>query len=124
MVRNYTDLEIYQRSLKLVKEIYLLTKNFPKDETYGMRDQVRRAAASIGANIAEAFGRYHYKDKLVFLYNSRGSLYETQHFLELATSVGYIKEVDKLGLLGDCRELAVKLNNFIKVIGQTKSDYE
>lgn len=78
MVKDYTDLEIYQKSINLAREVYLLTRDFPKDEIYGMRDQVRRAVASIGANIAEAFGRYHYKDKLVFLYNARGSLYETQ----------------------------------------------
>ncbi len=119
MVKDYTDLQIYQLSLNLAREAYLLTKNFSRDETYGMRDQIRRAVASIGANIAEGFGRYHYKDKLIFLYNARGSLYETQHFLELATVVGYIKTEDKLRLLKDCRDLSIKLNNFIKAIGKS-----
>lgn len=118
MVKDYTDLQVYQLSLLLAREVYLLTKNFPRDEMYGMRDQIRRAVASIGANIAEAFGRYHYKDKLVFLYNARGSLYETQHFLELAFVVGYIREDDKLRLLKECRNLSIKLNNFINVIGK------
>lgn len=124
MVKDYTDLEIYQKSITLAREVYLLTRDFPKDETYGMRDQVRRAVASVGANIAEAFGRYHYKDKLVFLYNARGSLYETQHFLELANSVEYIKEADKVRLFRDCKDLGIKLNNFIGSVGRTRSNYE
>jgi len=115
--RNYRELVIYQESLDLAREVYLLTKSFPKDETYGMRDQVRRAVASIGANIAEGFGRFHYKDKLLFFYNSRGSLFETMHFLELASQVGYINKLEKDGLLLRLEKLSVRLNNFIKAIG-------
>lgn len=118
IVKSYQDLEIYQRSLELARKVYLLTKNFPKDETYGMRDQIRRAVASIGANIAEGFGRYHFKDKLVFFYNARGSLYETKHFIELSCSVGYIKETDKTMLFEELDVLSVKLNNFISSIGK------
>ncbi len=95
-----------------------MTKDFPKDETYGMRDQIRRAAASIGANIAEGFGRYHFRDKLVFFYNARGSLYETKHFIELSCAVGYIKEADKIKLFEELDILSVKLNNFIHAIGK------
>jgi four helix bundle protein len=91
MVRSYEDLEIYQISVELSVEIYRLVKKFPKEETYGISDQLRRAVTSIGANIAEGFGRYHYKDKLVFFYNTRGSVYEVRHFLEIAYRIGYIK---------------------------------
>lgn len=118
IVKSYQDLEIYRRSLEVAKEVYLLTKDFPKDETYGMRDQIRRAAASIGANIAEGFGRYHFRDKLVFFYNARGSLYETKHFIELSCAVGYIKEADKIKLFEELDILSVKLNNFIHAIGK------
>ncbi len=120
IVRSYRDLEIYKEALTLAKDVYSATKNFPKDETFGMRDQVRRAVASIGANIAEGFGRFHYKDKLVFFYNSRGSLYETMHFVELACEVGYISQVQKDNLLSRLEKLAVRLNNFIRTIGIDK----
>lgn len=110
-------MQIYKQSLELAKRVYSLTKIFPKDETFGMRDQIRRAVASIGANIAEGFGRYHYKDKLLFFYNARGSLYETQHFLELASVVGYINDNDKQDLLNLSKDLSVRLSNFINSIG-------
>ena len=118
IAKSYQDLEIYQRSLEVARKIYFLTKDFPRDEIYGMRDQIRRAAASIGANIAEGFGRFHFKDKLVFFYNSRGSLYETRHFIELSCAVGYIKEADKKSLFSELDVLSVKLNNFINVVGK------
>lgn len=117
IAKSYRDLEIYKESLDLAKEIYILTKTFPRDETYGMRDQIRRAVASIGANIAEGFGRYHFKDKLLFFYNARGSLYETMHFVELSTKVGYISSLDNDKLNLRLEKLSVRLNNFINSIG-------
>ncbi|KKU57161.1 MAG: S23 ribosomal protein [Candidatus Amesbacteria bacterium GW2011_GWA2_47_11b] len=67
MVNRYEDLEIYQVSVEVAIEVYRLTKKFPKEETYGIVDQLKRAVTSIGANIAEGFGRFYFKDKLVFL---------------------------------------------------------
>jgi len=116
MVRSYQDLEIYQLSVNLSVKIYKI--EFPKDETFGMRDQIRRAVSSIGANIAEGFGRFHFKDKLTFFYIARGSLYESSHFVELANKVGYISSELKAELFKDLNNLAVKLNNFIRVIGK------
>ena len=79
--RDFTDLRVYQMSVILSADIYKLTENFPESERWGIIDQLRRASASIGANIAEGFGRYHQKDFAKFLYNARGSLNETRHFL-------------------------------------------
>jgi len=124
MVRSYEDLDIYQISVELSVELYRLVKKFPKEETYGISDQLRRAVTSIGANIAEGFGRYHYKDKLLFFYNARGSVYEVRHFLEIAYRIGYIMEDDKKSLFIKLNNLSVKLNNFISSIGKTRNDYE
>lgn len=107
--KSYRDLEIYQDALLIARNVYSVTKNFPKDELYGMRDQVRRAVASIGANIAEGFGRFHYKDKLIFFYNARGSLYETMHFIELACEVGYIGKPEKDALIARLEKLSVRM---------------
>lgn len=122
MINSVEDLEIYKLAILLAKRIYLLTQNFPKSETYGLIDQIRRAVASIGANIAEGFGRYHYKDKLLFFYNARGSLYEVKHFVRLSFELGYLNESDMLSLNVVIKDLSVKLNNFIKVIGKTTND--
>ena len=116
MVRRFEDLEIYKAALTIAKEVYELSKAFPKDETFGMRDQIRRAVASIGANIAEGFGRYHFKDKLLFMYNARGSLYEVKHFLYLAVEVGYLNKESILDLNRRLDDLAVRLANFINSI--------
>jgi len=125
MVKSYEDLEIYKMALALAKDIYLKTVNFPKSEMFGMTDQIRSASASVGANIAEGFGRYHFKDKLLFMYNARGSLYETRHFIALAKEVGYLEEEYKLEVDKRIDTLAVKLNNFIGSIkNQTTNNNE
>jgi len=118
MVNRYEDLEIYQVSVEVAIEVYRLTKKFPKEETYGIVDQLKRAVTSIGANIAEGFGRFYFKDKLVFFYHSRGSLFEVKHFLEIAFRMGYITDEEKNNLFIKLNNLSVKLNNFISSIGK------
>ena len=118
MVNRYEDLEIYKISVEVAIEVYKLTKKFPKEETYGMVDQLKRAVTSIGANIAEGFGRFYFKDKLVFFYHSRGSLFEVKHFLEISFKMGYITDEEKNNLFVKLNNLSVKLNNFISSIGK------
>jgi len=121
VVADFRDLEIYKLALEIARDVYKITKLFPKEEKYSLTDQLQRAVASIGANIAEGFGRYHYKDKLIYCYNSRGSLYEAMYFLELAFEIGYVNEIDKTGLISRLERLAVKLNNFISATKKTIS---
>ncbi len=118
MVARYEDLEIYKISVEVAIEVYKLTKKFPKEETYGITDQLKRAVTSIGANIAEGFGRFYFKDKLVFFYHSRGSLFEVKHFLEISFRMGYITSEEKNDLFAKLDNLSVKLNNFINSIGK------
>lgn len=117
MVKGFRELEIYQSSLPIAEKIYKLAEKFPKDETYGLADQLRRASASIGANITEGFGRFHYKDKLLFFYDSRGFAYETMHFIELSSRIGYINDEDRSNLIEALNKLSVRINNFINSIG-------
>jgi four helix bundle protein len=79
-IKNFYDLDAWKKTHKLVLEIYQITKDFPKDEAYGIIGQLRRAASSITANIAEGFSRYHFKDKIRFYYQARGSIAEVQNF--------------------------------------------
>ena len=71
--------------------VFMLTDKLPRKEDYGFTSQIRRAALSISANIAEAFGRSHTLDKVRFYHVARGSLTETQSHLEYAKRVGYFK---------------------------------
>ena len=76
--------------MQLVKEVYLLSKKFPKEELYGLTSQLKRAAVSVPTNIAEGLGRQYKKDTLQFLHISRGSLYEMETLLNIAVMVEII----------------------------------
>ena len=110
---NYTELDVWKNSRKLVTDVYQLTKSFPKDELYGLTNQIRRCAVSVPSNIAEGCGRQTTKDTIHFLYISRGSLYELETQLLVALDLEYLnkKEVEiLLEELTICKKL---LNGFI-----------
>jgi four helix bundle protein len=88
--RSFKDMPIWQSAINIAEDVFKLTESLPKKEDYGLTSQLRRAALSISANIAEAYGRYHISDKINFYYFARGSVTETQSHLEYARRVGYI----------------------------------
>ena len=105
-VKRYEDLKVWQKAMLLAKTVYGLQKQLPKEETYGLCDQIRRAAVSIPSNIAEGFGRDTNKDFKHFLSIARGSLYETKTQLQLAEGLGYLQidadtsaQMDEVGKL-------------------------
>ena len=71
---NYTELEVWKYARGLVKLFYLLTKSFPKEEIYGLTNQIRRSIVSVPSNIAEGIGRPSNKETIRFLYLAKGSL--------------------------------------------------
>ena len=87
--RNFQDLIVWQKAHGFVLQIYNWTEEFPKRETYGLTSQLRRAAVSIPANIAEGFKKKGLKDKARFLNIAQGSLEETRYYLILASDLGY-----------------------------------
>jgi four helix bundle protein len=89
-IKSHRDLIVWQKAMVLVTEVYGLTKTFPRDEMYGLTAQIRRAAASVPANIAEGQGRRLGREFHQFLGNSRGSLLELDTHLELVLRVGYL----------------------------------
>jgi len=109
IIRNFYDLEAWKKGHKLVLEIYKLTKGFPKEELFGIIAQLRRVASSITANIAEGFERYHFKDKIRFYYQARGSVAEVQNFLLLAKDLEYIN-------FETCKNLGQKANEVRQII--------
>lgn len=88
-VQSYRDLEIWQVSMELTVLIYRLTQEFPREETFGLRSQLRRAAVSIPSNIAEGQGRLNTREFRQFLGIARGSICELQTQLQIASAMGF-----------------------------------
>ena len=91
-INHFTDLIAWKKSHEFVKTVYTVTKQFPKEELFGLTNQLRRSASSISANIAEGYGRYHAKDKIRFYHMARGSNTESQNHIILAHELNYINE--------------------------------
>lgn len=91
-IKDFTDLNAWQEGHKLVIYVYKFTKSFPREETYSLVDQMRRAATSVTSNIAEGFGRQTYKEKVQFYYLAQGSLVELKNQMIIARDVSYLKE--------------------------------
>lgn len=89
---SFETLEVYQKSRTLVSEVYRVQRDFPQEERYALGDQVRRAATSITANLAEGSGRQSVKEKIHFVEISYGSLMEVFCELQTAVDLGYITE--------------------------------
>ena len=86
----YRKLLVYQQSMLLLADVYNLTKKFPPQESYGLTNQIQRAAVSIPSNIAEGMGRFSIKERIHFLEVSNGSLMEVMCQFEIAHLLGYI----------------------------------
>jgi four helix bundle protein len=91
-IKSYHDLLIWQKSIILIKEIYLPTKRFPKTEIYGLTNQIRRAAVSIPSNIAEGQSRQHTGEFRQFLHIALGSLAEVDTQLVIAKELSYLPQ--------------------------------
>ena len=121
MIKDFEDLEAWKKGHQLVLEIYKITKEFPKEEKFGIIDQLRRAASSVTANIAEGFARYHFSDKSRFYYQARGSASEVKNFLLLAKDLNYFKSEECGTLIEKIDETRRLINGLIKSIQNQKS---
>lgn len=111
--RTFRDLIVWQKAHELVLGIYQYTTGFPKQETYALGIQMRRAAVSIPANIAEGFRKRGRADKIRFMNMAEGSLEESRYYLILSEDLGYGKtEV----LMGRLEEVSRLLNAYSKAI--------
>lgn len=115
-MQNFKTLEVWQESKEIAKSIYLATENFPESEKFGIISQLRRAGASIGANIAEGCGRHTNKDFLKFLYIALGSINECAHFLVLSNELKYMDDSKFADITGKLDTAARKLNKFIQAV--------
>ena len=110
---SFRDLKIWQKGLELLKKIYQLSRKFPPEEKFGLKDQIDRSANSVIAQIAEAHGRFHYADKVRVLYQSRGECEEAQSHLSVALMLNYITQKEFDDLDKEYEGLGVGINSYI-----------
>lgn len=115
-MRDYKKIMAWQLSDDLTVAIYEATRAFPREEVYGLTSQLRRAAYSIPANIAEGASRSGLKDYLNFLFIARGSCSEAQYFIHLAMRLGYLDEKPGEILSTNADEVGRTLTGLIKCV--------
>jgi four helix bundle protein len=111
MVKSYKDLTVWQKSIDFVASVYLLVKQLPKEETYALSDQIRRAVVSIPSNIAEGFGRNSTKEYVQFLYIALGSASEVETQIIIGQKIGYFKDIEQYSQ--DINEIKKMINGLI-----------
>ncbi|MFW5657371.1 MAG: four helix bundle protein [Bacteroidota bacterium] len=113
--KDYNDLEVYQKSRILSKTIFEITSNFPKEEKYSLVDQIRRSSRSVGAQIAEAWGKRRYNKHFVLkLTDSHAEQLETQHWIDISLECSYINKTEHESLTELCASIGRMLYSMIE----------
>ena len=103
--KRFLDLIVWQKAHQLVLEVYKNSKYFPKEELYGFTSQLKRAAVSVPANIAEGFKKRGKRDKVRFMNIAQGSLEECRYYFILAKDLGYFDTKESMALLEEVSKL-------------------
>src|SRR5258706_9785644 len=111
---SFRDLEVYKLSKRLAKEVFEASKGFPKEEMYSLTDQVRRSSRSVGAQLAEAWGKRSYERHFVSkLTDADGEQFETYHWIETALDCSYLSDELASDLLHRCDSIGKMINSMI-----------
>jgi four helix bundle protein len=113
-IKSFKDLKIWQKGIRLVEEVYTVSRSFPKEEMYGLKSQLRRSAISIPSNIAEGFARLHNREYRNFLYISLGSCAELTTQIIIASRLRYIEKIKADTLLNGIEEISKMTMSLIK----------
>ena len=113
-MKTHKDLEVWKKSIVLVTALYQHTKSFPKDEVYGLIQQIRRSAVSIPSNIAEGAARNHKTENIQFLYIALGSLSELETQWLISKNLGYLNAVKYTSINDSLQEIRRMLIGLIK----------
>lgn len=119
-IQSYRDLKVWQQGMDLAEGCYLATRQFPRDELYGMISQIRRASASIPANISEGYGRKSRNEYIQFLYIAQGSLKELETHLLLSQRVKLAPKEVIVPLLTQCESVGRLLTGLIRALENKK----
>jgi len=120
-IESFRDLTVWQLGMELTERVYRLTNEFPTEEKYGLTSQLRRAAASVPANVAEGHGRDSTKEYLRHLSIAVGSLCEVETFIRLAERLGYVHADRIEGLLGSIEQEGRMLRGLQRALGRKQS---
>ena len=113
-VTNFRDLEVYKASRSLSKDIFEITKRYPKEEKYSLTDQIRRASRSVGGQIAEAWAKRRYENHFLSkLTDADGEQLETQHWIETSLDCGYLTEKESSDFLERCKSIGKMLGKMM-----------
>ncbi len=113
-IRDFTDLAVWRLARELRKGVYSMVRVFPSDEKFGLAAQIRRAAVSVTANIAEGFGRYSYQENIQFCRQARGSVFEVRDHLITAKDEGYMSLAEYEQSDGLAQRVIQTLNGYIR----------
>lgn len=113
-MKTYKELIVWQKAVELVTVIYSVTKSFPKEEIYGLTNQIRRAAVSVPSNIAEGFGRNSKNEFRRFLKIAIASLFELQTQLEIAKNLEFLTTEEFDNVFSLTREIEAMLSSLIR----------
>lgn len=117
--RSFRDLLVYQEARELAREIFAISKQFPKEETYALTDQMRRSSRSVGAAIAEAWAKRRYEKHFINkLTDADGEQQETQHWIETAVDCGYLSPTESNNLMERCLRIGRLIGGMINKSGQ------
>ena len=111
---DYKELTVWQKSMQLVTDVYILIKTLPREELYGLSDQIKRSAISIPSNIAEGSGRNTSKELIQFLYIALGSTNELETQLLIGKNIGYFNDLNRY--LNEITTIKKMLNGLINSI--------
>lgn len=118
-MRTHKDLDVWKDSMQMVTTVYALTRKFPKEEMYGLTNQLRRAAISIPSNIAEGSGRKSSKEFIQFLYIALGSAMEVETQIIISTNLGYLKTDEQQKLCDATNNIGKMINGLITYLKKT-----
>ena len=119
---NFQDLVAWQKAHQLMVDVYQFVDSLPREEKFNRTVQLKRAASSLPANIAEGFGRYHYQENAQFCRQARGSLDEVKNHIIAAKDLAQAPTEECLRLLAQCDEARAILNGYIRATLARKRD--
>ena len=120
---SYRDLQVWQRSMELVVQIYGITERFPAQERYGLTQQMRRAAISIPSNLAEGHGRRTARQRYAFLETTLGSIFELETQIELAHRLQFVGQSDAEAVAETVRGIGRGLTALMRhVAGEARTE--
>ncbi len=123
MIKSYKDLDVWKKSIELVKQVYSLTQGFPKEEIYGLTSQMRRCAVSIPSNIAEGKTRQHVNEYIQFLYIGLGSCAELESQVIIAKELGYLHNGSEIQIMQQLDCIGRMFTNLIKGLREPRTQH-